>query len=242
MGLVKQLAEFSSEVAVAKGPLRSLLSMQNPYVWTTDHEQAFYAVKLALVFPAVVVQFDQLRDTIIQVDTSRKNGIGYALLQRHDDGRRLVDANSRWCSDVESRYAIVELELVAVEWAIRKCQFFLSGLPNFTLMVDHQALVAILDKYTLDAIENPKIQRMKERLSPYSFTTVWKKGKEHAIPDALSRAPVNDPAADDESVGAELEVSDICNPDGDLSSEGHLPDILLSDLRKTQRTWTIWPC
>ena len=52
-------------------------------------------------------------------------------------------------------------------------------------MVDHQALVAILDTYTLDAIENPKIQRMKERLSPYSFTTVWKKGKEHAIPDAI---------------------------------------------------------
>jgi hypothetical protein len=110
-------------------------------------------------------------------------------------------------------------------------------------MVDHQALVAILDKYTLDAIENPKLQRMKERLSPYCFTTVWKKGKEHAIPDALSRAPVNDPAVDDECVGAELEVSmrniiiqtitDICNPDGDSSSEGHLLDILLTDLRKT---------
>jgi hypothetical protein len=63
-------------------------------------------------------------------------------------------------------YAIVELELAAVEWAIRKCRLYLSGLPNFTLMVDHQALVAIMDKYTLDAIDNPKIQRLKERLSP----------------------------------------------------------------------------
>jgi hypothetical protein len=97
-----------------------------------------------------------------------------------------VDANSRWCTDTESRYAIVELELAAVEWAIRKCRLYLSGLHNFTLMVDHQALVAILEKYTLDAIDNPKIQRLKECLSPYSFTTAWRRGKDHAIPDALS--------------------------------------------------------
>jgi hypothetical protein len=100
-------------------------------------------------------------------------------------------------------------------------------------MVDHQALVAILDKYTLDAIENPKIQRMKERLSPYSFTTVWKKGKEHAIPDALSRAPVNDPAVDDECVGTELEMLEMECVAGNVASEGQLPDVLLSDLRKT---------
>jgi hypothetical protein len=42
-------------------------------------------------------------------------------------------------------------------------------------MVDHQALVAILYNYALNAIENLRIQRLKERLSPYSF-----KGKEHA--------------------------------------------------------------
>lgn len=83
-----------------------------------------------------------------------------------------MDANTRWCTDTESRYTIVYLELVAVEWAIRKCHLFLSGLPNFTQMVDHQALVAVLDKYTLDAMDNPKILRLKERLSPYSFTNV----------------------------------------------------------------------
>jgi hypothetical protein len=74
------------------------------------------------------------------------------------------------------------------------------GLPTFTLVVDHQALVAILNNYTLDPVENPKIQRLKERLSPYVFHTVWRKSREHTIPDALSWAPVNDPAPDDEAV------------------------------------------
>lgn len=167
--------------------------------------------------------------------------MGYALLQRHGDSWRLVDANSRWCTDTESKYAIVELELAAVEWAIRKCRLYLSGLPNFTLMVDHQALVSILDKYTLDAIDNPKIQRLKERLSPYSFTTVWRKGKDHAIPDALSRAPVNDPVAEDQCIGTELaftvckvaiqSVNNILDLADDAASTPHLPDTLMEELR-----------
>lgn len=74
-----------------------------------------------------------------------------------------MNASSRWCTDVELRYAIVELELASVEWAIRKCQLYLSGLPSFTVMVDHQELEAILDQYTLDTIENPKFQCLKER-------------------------------------------------------------------------------
>lgn len=115
MGLVEQLAGFSTEVATAKGPLHPLLSSENPYIWTTDHEQAFTDVKRALIAPPILTHFDPALDTAIQVDASQKNGMGYALLQRHGDIWKLVDANSRWCTDTEARYAIVELELAAVE-------------------------------------------------------------------------------------------------------------------------------
>ncbi len=50
---------------------------------------------------------------------------------------------------------MVELEMKAVEWAMGKCRLYLLGLPMFTLVVDHQPLVTIPDKYTLDAVENP---------------------------------------------------------------------------------------
>jgi hypothetical protein len=76
---------------------------------------------------------------------------------------KLVGANSWWCTDAESRYALVELELMAVEWAMRKYKLYLLGLPTFTLMIETQALVTILDRYTLDAVNNKKLQRLKER-------------------------------------------------------------------------------
>ncbi|XP_064077717.1 uncharacterized protein LOC135195390 [Macrobrachium nipponense] len=39
-------------------------------------------------------------------------------------------------------------------------------------------------------VENPRLQRMKERMSQYQFTAVWRVGKSLCIPDALSRAEV----------------------------------------------------
>jgi hypothetical protein len=57
----------------------------------------------------------------------------------------------------------VELELMAVKWAMRKYKLYLLGLPTFTLMIETQALVTILDRYTLDAVNNKKLQRLKER-------------------------------------------------------------------------------
>jgi hypothetical protein len=56
----------------------------------------------------------------------------------------------------------VELELAAVECAIQKFLLYLLGFPNFTLTGDHQALVAILDRYTSDAIDISKFLLFKE--------------------------------------------------------------------------------
>ena len=52
---------------------------------------------------------------------------------------------------------------------------------------------------------------MKERMAPFSFTTIWRAGKEHVIPDALSRAPVDDPVTADQvdEHGIELNVGRI---------------------------------
>ncbi|XP_064085391.1 uncharacterized protein K02A2.6-like [Macrobrachium nipponense] len=109
---------------------------------------------------------------------------------------RLVQCGSRFLTDTETRYATIELELLAVTWAIAKCRLYLSGLQHFTLMTDHRPLIPILNHiYTLDAIENP---RLKMKVAPYIFTAVWRAGKQLCIPDALSRSPTSRPTPEDE--------------------------------------------
>ena len=92
---------------------------------------------------------------------------------------------------------MVELELLAVVWAMRKCQIYLKGLPSFELIVDHKPLESILNTQTLHMVDNLRIQRIKEKLSVFIFHTTRRKGKDHVIPDALSRAPCRDPEPED---------------------------------------------
>ncbi|XP_064100793.1 uncharacterized protein LOC135211412 [Macrobrachium nipponense] len=103
---------------------------------------------------------------------------------------------SQFLADAETRYATIELEMLAVSWALTKSCLYLKGLPTFTLQTDHRPLVPIINSYTLDMVENPRLQRMKERMSQYQFTAVWCAGKSLCIPDALSRAPVSYPTSD----------------------------------------------
>ena len=106
-----------------------------------------------------------------------------------------MQAGPRFLSDAESRYAIIELELLAVTWAIHKCDLFLAGLPHFTVVTDHHPLISILNNHRLDEIVNPRLQRLKTRVLAYNFTAEWIKGALNNVPDALSRHPVSPPSS-----------------------------------------------
>ena len=81
---------------------------------------------------------------------------------------------------------MLELELLAVTWAATKCKLLIQGLPVVNLVVDHQPLIPIINHYTLDQLSSPRLQRLLEKLSAFNFCAVWRKGKDHVAPDALS--------------------------------------------------------
>ena len=70
---------------------------------------------------------------------------------------QLVQAGSRCLTDTESRYTVVELELLAVTWAIWKCRVFLMGMQHFDVITDHNPLISILNNHRLDEIDNPRL-------------------------------------------------------------------------------------
>ena len=116
-------------------------------------------------------------------------GLGFVLQQKTDEEWTLIQAGSRFLSDAETRYAVIELKMLAVSWAITKCRLFLTGLQHFHIVTDHNPLLSILNTRRLDEIENPRLQHLKARIMGYNFTTQWTKGSKHHAPDALSRHP-----------------------------------------------------
>ena len=126
--------------------------------------------------------YDATKPTQLLTDASR-TGIGFVLQQQHGDKWLTIQANSRHLTDTKGRYAVIELEMLAVAWATEKCRMFLAGLPTFFVVTDHNPLVPILNSHRLDEIENPCLQRLRTRLMAYNFTAEWLKGKENSMAD-----------------------------------------------------------
>ena len=118
----------------------------------------------------------------------------------------MIQCGSRFLGDAETRYATIELELLGIIWAVKKCYMYLKGLDQFTIETDHRPLITILDKKCMNEIENPRILRLKEKLSGMVFTTKWVPGKKHLIADAFSRFPVDYPDISDEELEKTLSI------------------------------------
>ena len=191
-GLANQLSTCNNSMALLLTPLRPLLSTKNDFFWTPHHDNDFMKAKGSLTTAPTLSFFDLNKPTRLCTDASRQ-GLGFILQQRSKDGTwTLIQAGSRFLSDAESRYATIELEMLAVCLATLKCKIFLSGLQHFTVITDHNPLLPILNSYRLDEVENPRL-RLKTRLIAYNFTAERCKGSKNNAPDALSRSPASDP-------------------------------------------------
>ncbi len=202
LGLAQQLAWFVPELAHNTAALRDLTKKKSDFHWGEIHERDFLAVKKLLAGNLIVHPFDVNLPTELHTDASRLNGLGYALLQRKPDGQTvLISCGSCSVTDAQSRYAVIELECLGIQWAVQKCDYFLKGCQDFSVITDHKPLLGVFSK-DIGMVENPRLQRLRMKLSPYSFTLRWTAGKQHELADALSRYPVFQPQAEDPELAA----------------------------------------
>ena len=94
------------------------------------HCTAFQAMKKALVTAPTLALYDPSKPTALHTDASWRKRQGYAFLQKHAEKLRIIKCGSRFLTETESRYAMVELELIATTWAMKKCRIHLLGLEH----------------------------------------------------------------------------------------------------------------
>ena len=190
---MNQLSSSTDIITELLLPLRPLLSTKNEFLWSEEHDQALANAKKHLVSVPTLAFFDVQKPTRLCTDASR-HGLGFVLQQLSATGQWvLIQAGSRFLTPTETRYAVIELELLAVAWSVMKCKMFLSGLQHFKVITDHNPLIPILNSHRLDEIDNPRLQRLSAKLMAFNFTAVWCKGSTNKAPDALSRSPYWNP-------------------------------------------------
>ena len=176
-------------------PTSSLLQIPVPVNSGTRQSFHIVASKNEIVEQCMhgVKSFDVNRPTALTTDWSNQ-GIGFWLCQKHcscvpvmpgccPSGWQTVYCGSRFCSPAEANYSPIEGEGLASTWGLDKCKFFLLGMKNFTLALDHRPLISIF----VMNIPNPHLTSQKINTMLYSFIPVHVPGKKNVVPDCLSR-------------------------------------------------------
>ena len=134
----------------------------------------------------------------LELDTGSLKNIASALVTPPlaavlPDGRLCIVG----ASSVHQRrvYHPIEGEAQATITGLEKCKFFILGLENLILCIDHKPLLAILGtKQNLADIPNPRLMNVKLKSMMYRFKVKHIKGKDHVIQDTFSRrqdSPIN---------------------------------------------------
>ena len=138
IGMCNQLQSFSPNLANLVSPLLPLLKVGEQFQWLPEHQTAFNSIKTKLAKNLALHHFDPSIPTSLITDASIA-GLGFALIQTPTSGNpRIIQCGSRTLIPAEKNYATIELEALAIAWAILKCSFFLKGIPHFSVITDHR--------------------------------------------------------------------------------------------------------
>ena len=194
----------------SKGRARKNFSRRTEISDPIDRElDAFEQLQDAFSKPSFLIHFDKTRCLYIDVDASKERGFGvmaFHVRKKGTDDETVPKAPpprtdvepilflSKILSDAEKRYWPTELEMAAVVWAIRKLRLMvISSQHATTVITDHASNVTISGQTKLTSTStdklNLKLVRASMYLSQYKLNMIYKPGKSHLVPDALSRLP-----------------------------------------------------
>ncbi|CAB3379846.1 Hypothetical predicted protein [Cloeon dipterum] len=156
------------------------------FEFTEECKRAVDEAKLVMSKKPCLAFYDESLPVVVACDGSR-NGIGAVLSHETKDGE-----------------IPVEIEALAVVWAVKKFRQFLWG-RKFTLITDHKPLIGIFGEGKGVNEDLPtKLKRYCLFLRDFDYHIVYKPGKQHGNADVLSRLPLPDEDGEEE----ELEVAD----------------------------------
>ena len=116
LGHVNYMAKFMPNLSAESEPLRRLLNLpDNEFCWGIDQRNAYETLKLMLTSDKLLQYYYSRKPVVIQTDASTA-GLGAVLMQED----KPVAYASRSLTKSESNYAPIELECLAIVFAMNK--------------------------------------------------------------------------------------------------------------------------
>ena len=184
-----------------------------------DEVDAYNQIQAAFAQPTILVHFDPARRLYMDIDTSKK-GVGVMVYHVRGDPSETDEIHkgkvepilflSRLLSPAETRYWPTEMEMVGIVWAVRKSHRMIRSTAQPTIVfTDHSSTVAVVKQTNLVTTStdkaNMRLVRAAQYLSQFDLDVRWKPGRQHIVPDALSRLPTKQSPQETEDALADLD-------------------------------------
>lgn len=192
--IASPLTELCGTLKKAKGGAQRT-PPKKAFAWGEEQQKAFEAIKEAVTSAPCLAMPDPEKEFIVHTDASGY-AVGAALMQKFEGGLRPIAFLSKKMKKSEKNYPVYEQELLAILTAARAWRHYLAG-RHFTVVTDHQSL-QYLESSVMATARQLKWAAL---LQEFSYTIVYRPGRENAVADALSRAAAGaptDPAEEDE--------------------------------------------
>jgi hypothetical protein len=156
-----------------------------PFVWTTEDQTQFDALKAAVLQAPLLAQLDYSKQIFIRCDASRF-GAGAVLFQYDEQGREHVACYaSRKFLPAETRWSTFQQEASTVVWALERFREFTQGY-HVVVECDHRN-ISFVKRSSM-----PQLARWRMRLQDHDFEIRFLAGALNQTADGLSRVHVDD--------------------------------------------------
>lgn len=179
LGLAGYYRKFIRQFGILCRPLTNLLKKNGQFIWTPTVQEAFLAVKQALIQAPVLALPDFNKDFVLETDACA-TGVGAVLMQQ---GHPLAFL-SKALGPRNQTLSIYDKECLAILLAIDKWKAYLQH-RQFTIHTDQRSLIHLGEHKFNTQIQ----QKAFFKLMGLQYKIVYKKGITNKAADALSRRP-----------------------------------------------------
>ena len=136
--------------------------------WTDKHTAALENLKQKITEIPCLAHYNSKYPNKITTDATTK-GLGTTLWQEQPNGNfKPIGFASRFLSDTEKKYAIIELEILAVVWGLEHFRLYVNGKP-IKLLTDHQALDPLFKRNRSNKTYTARLTRWLDRLAHFTI-------------------------------------------------------------------------
>lgn len=231
LGLAGWYRRFIENFSSITFPISETLSSKQKFKWTPEAQKSFEAIKTLLTTAPILSNPDFTKKFYLHCDASNY-GIGAVLVQLDKDGNeKPIAFMSKKLNTAQRNYSVTERECLAAIEAIKKFRCYLE-LQDFEVVTDHSSLLWLMKQPDLTG----RLARWVFKFQPFKFTISHRKGKDHIVPDSLSRIHCDEISALEET-SPEIDLNADCFDDFDYEklkhkircNESKYPDVKIVD-------------